>query len=100
MAEVFPLNSICVYVLSRVQTFVTRWTVAHQAPLPTGFPRQEYQSGLPFLPQGIFPTKGSNLHLLHWQADSLPLSHQGSPLRVVVKIKLENLCKDPTECVQ
>ena len=48
MAEVFPLNSICVYVLSRVQTFVTRWTVAHQAPLPTGFPRQEYWSGLPF----------------------------------------------------
>ena len=48
MAEVFPLNSICVYVLSRVQTFVTRWTVAHQAPLPTEFPRQEYWSGLPF----------------------------------------------------
>ena len=31
--------------------------------------------------QGIFPTQGSNLHLwhlLHWQADSLPLSHLGS----------------------
>ena len=28
--------------------------------------------------QGIFPTQGWNLHLLHWQADSLPLSHQGS----------------------
>ena len=30
------------------------------------------------LEQGIFPTQGSNLrllHLLHWQADSLPLSH-------------------------
>ena len=25
-------------------------------------------------------TQGSNPHLLHWQADSLPLSHQGSPL--------------------
>ena len=24
-------------------------------------------------------TQGSNPHLLHWQADSLPLSHQGSP---------------------
>ena len=24
----------------------------------------------------VFPTQGSNLHLLHWQADSLPLSHQ------------------------
>ena len=28
--------------------------------------------------QGIFLTQGSNLQLLHWQADSLPLSHQGS----------------------
>ena len=27
---------------------------------------------------GIFPEQGSNLCLLHWQADSLPLSHQGS----------------------
>ena len=26
--------------------------------------------------QGILPTQGSNLCLLHWQADSLPLSHQ------------------------
>ena len=26
-----------------------------------------------------FPTQGSNLHLLHWQADSLPLSHRGRP---------------------
>ena len=32
-------------------------------------------NGLHFLLQGIFPTQGSNLHLLHWQADSLPLSH-------------------------
>ena len=28
---------------------------------------------------GIFPTQGSNLCSLHWQADSLPLSYQGSP---------------------
>ena len=27
----------------------------------------------------IFPDRGSNPCLLHWQADSLPLSHQGSP---------------------
>ena len=30
-----------------------------------------------FLLQGIFPDQGSNLCLLHWQAGSLPLSHQG-----------------------
>ena len=32
--------------------------------------------GCHFLPQGIFPTQGSNpslLHLLHWQSNSLPL---------------------------
>ena len=27
---------------------------------------------------GIFLDQGSNLCLLHWQVDSLPLSHQGS----------------------
>ena len=32
-----------------------------------------------FLLQGIFPTQGSNLCPLHCQADSLSLSHQGSP---------------------
>ena len=32
-----------------------------------------------FFLQGIFLTQGLNLHLLHWQADSLPLSHLGSP---------------------
>ena len=33
-----------------------------------------------FLLQGIFPTQGLNPHFLHWQMDSLPLSHLGSPL--------------------
>ena len=28
---------------------------------------------------GVFPDQGSNLCLLHWQADSFPLSHQGRP---------------------
>ena len=31
--------------------------------------------GCHFLLQGIFLTQGSNLSLLQWQADSLPLSH-------------------------
>ena len=33
--------------------------------------------------QGIFPTQGSNLSLLlllHWQVNTLPLSHPGSPM--------------------
>ena len=28
-------------------SFAVPWTVAHQAPLSMGFPRQEYWSGLP-----------------------------------------------------
>ena len=35
-----------------------------QAPLSIGLSRQEYWSGLPCIPSGIFPTQGSNLH--HW----------------------------------
>ena len=31
--------------------------------------------------RGIFPDQGLNLCLLHWQADSLPLSHQGRASR-------------------
>ena len=33
-------------------SFATLWTVAHQAPLSTGFPRQEYWSGLQCPPPG------------------------------------------------
>ena len=33
-------------------------TVAHQAPLSTGFPRQEYWSGLPFPPPGDLSNPG------------------------------------------
>ena len=40
---------------SRVRLFATLWTVAHRAPLPIGFSRQEYWSGLTFPPPGIFP---------------------------------------------
>ena len=77
-------RSLCV--LSRSVVFhslLTPWTAAHQPSLSMGFPRQEYWSRLPFPPPGIFPIQGWNspvLHLLHWQTDSLPGSHLGSPL--------------------
>ena len=38
---------------------MTPWTVAHQAPLSIGFPRQEYWSRLPFPPPGDFPSPGN-----------------------------------------
>ena len=39
-------------------TFATSWTVALQAPLSIGFPRQEYWSGLPFPSPGDLPDPG------------------------------------------
>ena len=48
----------CFLVTKSCLTFVTPWTVAHQAPLSMGFPRQEYWSGLPFLPPGDLPDPG------------------------------------------
>ena len=69
---------VSAYVLSfrHVQPFETPRTVAHQVPLSMRFSRQEYWKGLPFPTPWDLPDPGSNphlLHLLHWQADSLPL---------------------------
>ena len=67
---------------SHIQFFVTLWAVALQAPLSLGFSRQEYWSGLPFPSPGDLPNQGSNpdlLHLLHWQASSLPVAPPGKP---------------------
>ena len=47
--------------LSHVQLFVTPWTVACQAPLPMGFSRQGYWSGLPRPPPGDLPDPGIEL---------------------------------------
>ena len=47
-----------VQLLSCVQLFTTPWSVARQAPLSMGFPRQEYWSGLPFPPPGDLPDPG------------------------------------------
>ena len=44
--------------LSHVQLFATPWTIAHQAHLSMEFSRQEYWSGLPFLPPGDCPNPG------------------------------------------
>ena len=53
--EKHPYNEPCMYTLSRfsrVRLFVTLWTVARQALLSMGFSREEYWSGLPYLPPG------------------------------------------------
>ena len=58
-ASVFHSQHVCLLSrFSRVQLFVTPWTVAHQAPLSMGFFRQEYCSGLPCTPPGDPPNPG------------------------------------------
>ena len=57
---------------SRVWLLATLWTVACQAPLWDS-PGKNTGVGCRGLLQGIFPTQGSNLHLLcllHWQVGS------------------------------
>ena len=44
--------------LSHVDSFVTPWTAAHQAPLFMVFPRQEYWRGLTFPSPGDLPYSG------------------------------------------
>ena len=41
--------------------------------------------------QGIFLTQGLDLPLLQWQADSLPLSHLGSPDKIVFNLQSDVL---------
>ena len=54
-------------------------TVARQAPLSMGFSRQEILEWASIsFSKGFSLTHRLNLHLLHWQADSLPLSRLGS----------------------
>ena len=40
---------------------MTPWTAAYQAPLSMGFPRQEYQNGLPFHSLGDLANLGTEL---------------------------------------
>ena len=54
-------------------TLVTPWTIACQAPLPMGFSRQEYWSGLPFPSPGDLPNPGIEAGSPALQADSLPI---------------------------
>ena len=61
---------VCVS-LSRVQFFITSWTVAHQAPLSTEFSRQEYWSELPLPSPGDLPKPEIEPGSPALQADSL-----------------------------
>ena len=77
---------MCLYVCSVAQSCPTLCDL-RDCSLPSSSVRGIFTSkntgvGCHFLLQGIFPTHGLNpclLLVLHWQADSLPLSHVGIP---------------------
>ena len=62
----FVYVCVCICVLSHfshVCLCVTLWTVACQAPLSVGFPRQEYWSGLPFPSPGDLSQPRDQTHV-------------------------------------
>ena len=71
---------------------------------PCDFPDKNTGVGCHFLLQGIFLTLRSNLHFLHWQVNSLPLSHMGSTakaMRECVHAQSLQLCLtlcNPIDC--
>ena len=67
-----------VLIIPSCPTLSTPWTEDCQAPLSMGFSRQEYWSGLPFSPE-VLLDPGIETASPALQADSLLLSHPGSP---------------------
>ena len=63
-------------------SFAIPWTAACQVPLSMGFSQARIleQVAISFS-GGSYQPKDGPPHLLHWQADSLPLSHLGSARR-------------------
>ena len=62
---------------------------------PWNFPSKNSGVGSHFFLQGIFPTQGSNLHLLHWQVYLLPLGYLGSQNTlsyIVIKVTITRDC--------
>ena len=65
----------------RAQSWPTLCDPMHCSPPGSSVRGKKTGVGCHALLQGIFPTQRSNLHLLHWQADSLPPHHLGSPVK-------------------
>ena len=84
-------------VLSCVWLFATPWTVAHQAPLSMGFPRQEYWRGLPFPTSGNLPDLGIEPLSPVLVGGYLTSTPYGKPIHIEVHFSsVTQLC--PTLC--
>ena len=71
-------NQLCLDYKSKCEMSTTKalkekWNIF--VTLASDFPGKNTGVDCHFFLQGIFTTLGSNPHLLHWQADSLPLSY-------------------------
>ena len=85
--EVSIMSQFCsVQSLSRIQLFATPWTVACQAPLPMGFSRQQYWSGLPCPSPRDLLNPGIEPRSLALHADFLPSEPPGKPICLCVCI--------------
>ena len=83
--------------LSHVRLVVIPWTVARQAPLSMGFPRQEYRSGLPFPPPGDLPHPGikpASPASPALQVGSLPLTPPGKHEEITLQSKILKMEKE------
>ena len=76
----------CAQLLSSIQLFRIHGLQPTRFLCSWDFPGKNTEVCCHFLLQGIFLTQGSNLCLLHWQSDSLPLSHLGSPKYIYMKV--------------
>ena len=101
---------------SRVRLCATLWTAAHQAPLSTGFCRQEYWTGVPLpSPTGdevrIFKSKYEDavknylLQSVKWVWEFLKSknsrqSHPKQRLKIFLKLKKKKRRKSLKECLK
>ena len=74
----------CDLVAKSCLTLATPWTVAHQALLSVGFPRQGYWSGLPLPSAGDLPDTGIEPWFSALQMGSLPFESPGKPIHHIL----------------
>ena len=78
-ATLIIFHCVCVCVCVCAQSCLTLCRPMDYSPATWNFLGQNAGVSCHFLLEGIFPAQGLNLHLLDQWADSLPLSHLGSP---------------------
>ena len=85
----FPSSVLCL-VTSHV--FATPWAVAPRLLYPWGFSRQEYWSGLPYLPPGDLPNPETEPRSHALKADSLPSEPPGKSFLSSLVHQFQNIC--------